>query len=311
MIDYQKVLKSRNLRRRLLTLFAFVPDKFMLILQYKLKTGRFPQLENPKRYTEKIQWYKLYYKNPLLPSLVDKYDVKDFIKAKGLGNILVSDYGVFESFDSINWESLPNRFVIKDTLGGGGNSVIIVKDKNRFLLTDSKKYIKKWLQTNYTIKSDGREWPYYSGKSHRILIEEYLDSKTGLTDYKFFCFAGKIACVYVIGNRVVGEHGELAIMDENFHRLPYQSKTQATMKKDPVMPPNFERMKDVARTLSKDFPHVRVDLYNVDGKIYFGELTFYGASGYQQFEPDEFDYKLGEYFELKNIVYDKRNCTRI
>lgn len=298
MVDYKKVFISRNFRRKLLSLFDFVPDIIILKVQYYIKMGRKLNLDNPLRYTEKIQWYKLYYKNPLLPRLVDKCDVKQYIREKGLEDIVVKDVGVYEKYEEINWSSLPDKYVIKDTLAGGGLSVILVKDKHNFNPISVKKLLNHWICIKRK-KSDGREWPYYSGKSHRILIEEYLDSKTGLTDYKFFCFAGKIACIYVIGNRVVGNHGELAIMDEKFHRLPYQSKTQATMKKDPVMPPNFERMRDVAQTLSKDFPHVRVDLYNVDGKIYFGELTFYGASGYQQFEPDEFDYKLGEYFELK------------
>lgn len=299
MIDYKKILRSRRIRRRILRLLCLIPDDLMLKIQYYIKTGRKLNIKKPQRYTEKIQWYKLYYRNPLLPSLVDKYDVKYFVRDKGLEDILVRDYGVYESFDAIRWEKFPNSFVIKDTLGGGGNSVIIVKNSESINWAETKKTIENWLHTDYKKKSDGREWPYYSGKQHRVLIEDYIDSPNGLTDYKFFCFNGVIGCIYVIGNRKVGNHGEMAIMDENFKRLPYQSKTQGTMAIDPPKPQNYDRMLQIVRILSNGFPHVRVDLYNVDGKIYFGELTFYGASGYQMFEPDEFDFQLGEFFELK------------
>lgn len=299
MIDYKRKLDSRRFRRWLLSKFCFVPDKTMLRLQYYIKTGRRIHLDNPQRYTEKIQWYKLYYRNPLLPSLVDKYDVRTYIERKGLGDILTKCYGVYSDLNEINWDELPNKFVAKDTLGGGSLTVLIAKNKEELDFNQTRVLFERWINTKPHVKGDGREWPYYSGKRHRVIIEELIESECGLTDYKFFCFKGKISCIYVIGNREIGGHGELAIMDNNFRRLPVQSKTQARMNNTPAIPQNFEKMKYVAQELSKDFPHVRVDLYNVDGKIYFGELTFYGASGYQQFVPDGFDFELGEQFVLE------------
>ena len=261
--------------------------------------GRRLDLKTPTRYTEKIQWYKLNYHNPLLPSLVDKYDVKDYIRKMNLEDCLVEDYGVYDNYDDIRWDVLPSSFVIKDTLGGGSLSVIIVKDKKSFSQEKIRSIIDRWVRSEHRKKTDGREWPYYSGKPHRIIVEKYLESKEGLTDYKFFCFNGMVGCVYVIGNRKIGGHGQLAIMDKDFNRLPYQSKTQERMLSNPDKPANYEKMVKIAQTLSEGFPHVRVDLYNIEGKIYFGELTFYGASGYQQFVPDDFDFELGKLFKLE------------
>ncbi len=299
-MNYKRLIKNRNVRRKILQLFSFVPDKTMLVLQYYLKFGRKLNLKNPQRYTEKIQKYKLEYRNPLLVQCVDKWEVREYIKAKGLSNILNECYGVFSSEEEVDFELFPEEYVLKDTLAGGGNAVIIIKQKpNKEQIDIIKSRLHEWVTSPYRKKSGGREWPYYSGKKHRILAEAYIRSdETGLTDYKFFCFDGAIACVYVISNREMGGHGDLAIMDREFVRLPYQSATQGKMKEDPVKPQNYEYMIEVVEKLSRDFPHVRVDLYNIDGKVIFGELTFYGASGYQKFIPDEFDYILGQQFKI-------------
>ena len=298
MMDYKKIIRSRSLRLKILSFLSVIPDKPMLKIQYFLKTGRRLNLKNPKRFTEKLQWYKLYYKNPLMIQCVDKYDVREYVKSKGLEDILIPCYGVYDSPDEIDWDSLPSQFVMKDTLGGGGTSVIIVKDKATADIEELKRRAAEWVKIDAHNRGGGREWPYYSGKNHRIVIEECLrtDSDKTLTDYKFFCFDGMVYCVYVIGNREIGQHGELAIMDENFDRLPYQSITQGTMEKSPNKPQNYDYMIEIAKRISSGYPHVRVDLYNVDGTIYFGEMTFFGASGYQKYCPDEFDYMLGKQF---------------
>lgn len=299
-MDYKRIIPNRALRRKILCLFCFVPDKWMLRLQYRLKMGRSLNLKEPKRYTEKIQWYKLFYKDPRMIEAVDKYEVRKLIYGLKLGEILPHCYGVYDSYEEIDWQELPEKFVIKDTLAGGGTSVIIVKKKNALDHFKLRNTLKKWTQRNGHLKSDGREWPYYSGKNHRILLEEYLESSTeeNLTDYKFFCFNGEVYCVYVIGNRKIGDHGELAIMDKDFIRLPYQSVTQKVMENVPEKPINYNYMVEIATKLSSGYPHVRVDLYNIEGKVYFGEMTFFGASGYQKFCPDEFDYILGKQFVL-------------
>ena len=157
MIKYQKILKSRNLRRKLLALFSFIPDKIMLRIQYYIKMGRRLDLKTPTRYTEKIQWYKLNYHNPLLPSLVDKYDVKDYIRKMNLEDCLVEDYGVYDNYDDIRWDVLPSSFVIKDTLGGGSLSVIIVKDKKSFSQEKIRSIIDRWVRSEHRKKTDGRD----------------------------------------------------------------------------------------------------------------------------------------------------------
>lgn len=301
MDGYKKIIRNRKTREFILLFLRFIPDKWMIKLQYHIKTGRKLNLSNPQRYSEKMQWYKLNYKDPQMVQCTDKYEVRKYIREKGYEYLLNECYGVYESFNEIQFDKLPNQFVLKDTLGSGGVSVIVVKDKKNVNFNDLRKQVERWISTKCEKLDDGREWAYHAGKNHRIIVEKYIESMEGggLTDYKFFCFNGEIACIYVINNRVLGQHGQLAIMDKDFNRLPVQSKTQETMKNNPKKPQNFEAMIEIAKKLSRDFPHVRVDLYNEEGKILFGELTFYGASGYILYDPDEFDYKLGEYFKLQ------------
>ena len=262
--------------------------------------GRRLNLRNPERFTEKMQWYKLHYKNPLLIQCVDKYDVREYVKEKGLGDILVPCYGVFDDAKAIQWDSLPNQFVMKDTLGGGGNSVIIINDKKRANIEKLMERATRWTTVPADKKGSGREWPYYSGKKRRAIFEKYLDAgacEHGLLDYKFFCFSGKVVFIYVMGDRRVGQEVSVGIYNRDFNKLPVLrigDKDIGTIEK----PKNYERMIKIAETLSKDFPHVRVDLYNLDGVIYFGELTFYNASGYMKFDPDSFDKEIGKKFPL-------------
>lgn len=298
-MDYKKIIKNRNMRLAILKCLCFIPDKAMLKLQYRIKTGRKLDLKNPQRYTEKLQWYKLNYKNPLMIPCVDKYDVRSYVESKGLGHILNECYGVFDRVEDIDFDALPSRFVLKDTLGSGGNSVILVKDKNTMDLEAVKKQLQKWVNENHRIRSGGREWPYYTGKKHRIIAEKYLmQMDEDLLDYKFFCFDGKVELCYIIGERKVTPHGKIAIVDNEYNLLEAISWPQEPCQKLPSMPSNYAEMKEIASILAKSFPHVRVDLYSIEGEIRFGELTFYGASGYQVFQPDDFDYVLGRKFEL-------------
>ncbi len=306
-MDYKKIIKSRSVREKILRLLSFIPDKQMLLLQYFIKTGRKLNLKNPKRFTEKLQWYKLYYKNPLMIRCVDKYDVRNYVKRCGMGKILNECYGVYDKVEDINFDKLPEQFVIKDTLGGGGNSVIIVKNKNEFDIESAKVQMQNWINTPAHIRGGGREWPYYSGKKHRVIIENYIESdssKGGLIDYKFFCFNGKCHYIYVISNRKLCQGVELGIFDTDYNLLPYYRADELKPKHFIEKPDNFEKMIQIAEKLSERFPHVRVDLFSEKDKIYFGELTFFDGSGYMEFEPDKFDYILGRQFKLKK--YDKR-----
>ena len=303
-MDYKKLIKSRSTRVKIMQLLSFVPDSWMLRLQYRIKTGRKLNLKNPQRFSEKLQWYKLNYHNPLMPRCVDKYDVRQYVTEIGLEDTLATCYGVYSSADDVAFDALPKSFVLKDTLGSGGNSVIVVEDKDKADFDAIRTQMQAWVNTTTRAKNPGREW-VYDFQKHRIIAEEYLHDSNGLTDYKFFCFDGKIACVYVIANRELGNHGELAIMDSDFIRLPYQSTTQNVMSEDPIMPENYVNMKRIVEVLSAPFPHVRVDMYSIGSRIVFGELTFFGASGYMTYRPDDFDFVLGERFDLAKVTSSK------
>lgn len=300
-MDYKKVVKNRNLRLRILRILSFIPDKPMIKLQYFLKTGRILNLKNPKRFTEKLQWYKLYYKNPLMVQCVDKYDVREYVKSKGLENILIPCYGVYDSPEEIDWASLPNQFVMKDTLGGGGTSVIIVKDKSKENIEELKRRATEWVKIDARKRDAGREWPYYRGKKHRIIVEQYIDSDDkngGLIDYKFFCFNGTPSWMYVIADRKIGSGAGFGIFDSDFNKSNVIRVDERPLERIVEKPAAFELMKRIASKLSRDFPEARVDLYEVKGKIKFGEITFYDGSGYMTFNPDYFDEELGKLFKL-------------
>jgi hypothetical protein len=299
-MDYKKIIKSRETRLRILRTLDFIPDKTMIKMQYFIKTGRRLNLKNPQRYTEKLQWYKLYYRDPLMQQCADKYDVREYVRSKGLGYILNECYGVYERVEDIDFDSLPDQFVLKDTLGGGGNSIIICKDKATFDFENAKKQMQKWLSIDSNKKHEGREW-VYQGRKHRIIIEKYIESNPsegGLVDYKFFCFNGEPKYLYVIADRILGQIAGIGIFNVNFELLSVIRTDERPLERNIEKPKNFDEMIDIVKIISKDFPHVRVDLYNQDGNIIFGENTFFDGSGYHKYEPDEFDYELGSYFKL-------------
>ena len=296
-MDYKKIVKNRETRIKILRLLSFIPDELMLRIQYRVYMGRKLNLKNPCRFTEKIQWYKLNYRNSIMVDCVDKYEVRKYLKQKGFADILTHDYGVYYSSDQIDLDKLPKSFVLKDTLGGGGTSVIIVKDKNKINWNNIKKKLDVWCST--PIKKDlGREWPYYTGKKHRIFIEEYMDVPNGLDDYKFFCFNGKVEFLYYISNRRLGIGGNFHILDRNFKEIGVVRVGDEPEETKAIRPSHYEEMLQTAEKLSKDFPHVRVDLYEYKEHVKFGEFTFYNASGYMKYKPDEFDYTIGKKFEL-------------
>lgn len=299
MINYKKIIMSRTLRLKILSALSFVPDKLMISVQYRIKTGHRLNLTNPVRFTEKLQWYKLNYRNPLMIQCVDKYDVRDYIKSKGLERILVPCYGVYDSVDSIDWDYLPNQFVMKDTLGDGGNAVVVVTDKQSEDISCLKKKAASWLAIDSRRRSSGREWPYYNGKKHRIIIEQYLESdpsEGGLIDYKIFCFNGKAVFLYVMSDREFGKGASLGIFDSDFNKINAYRADERPMKRIIQRPKMFDDMKCCAEELSKDFPEARVDFYEVAGELKFGEITFFDGSGYMTFVPDDFDITMGQKF---------------
>lgn len=300
-MDYKKILKSRKLRLKLLEILAFIPDELMIRLQYRIKTGRKLNLKNPRRYTEKLQWYKLHYKNPLMIKCVDKYDVREYVESLGLGHILNECYGVFDSPEEVDFSQLPDKFVLKDTLGSGGNSVIICQDKTRADLDSYRKQMQEWIDTKL-VKSGGREWPYYSGKKHRILAEKFIECDNesgGLIDYKLFVFGGKVKYLYIIADRKIGESAKLGIFDSECCKINAYRADEEQLLRSMPKPKNYGYMKQVALKISQKFLHSRIDLYDVDGNIIFGEITFFDGSGYMAYTPDSFDYEIGNSFILQ------------
>ncbi len=294
-MDYKKIFASRKSRERILKFLRFIPDAQMIKVQYRIKTGRKLNITNPQRFTEKLQWYKLNYHNEDMHQCVDKYMVRNYIKEKGLEENLVPLYGHYTNISQIDFEKLPDQFVIKSTNGAGGLDVVVVKDKKNFLKTiDNFEFETKPFLPN----SGGREWPYY-GLDAGIVVEKLLINKdnpeAGVNDYKFFCFNGRVECIVVDVDRYVDHKRNF--YDSKWNDLHITSDCKAIEAIVPE-PGNLSEMMRVAETLSSDFPFVRVDLYNVDDKVYFGELTFYPWSGYVNFTPDIFDYELGDKFTI-------------
>lgn len=299
-MDYKKFIKSRQLRFKILKLLSFLPDSIMLSLQYYIKLRRFPNLKNPQRYSEKLQVYKMKYRNPIMHICVDKYDVREWVKGKGLESILCKQYGVFDNPDDIDFSIIPNRFVMKTTDGGGGQDVIICKDKSAF---DCKLAIKEMTVSMKKNKIDfGREWAYTGIEKSRIIIEEFLEDEEtkdeGLRDYKFFCFNGVCQYLYVIAGRNLKSETSFGIFNREFEDTGVYRDGEERLKNNILKPLNFEKMITIAEQLSSDFPHVRVDLYNVNNNIVFGELTFYGASGYVSYSDDSFDFEIGRNWKI-------------
>ena len=300
MIDYKKIIRSESLRHRILQLLRFVPDKTMLRLQYRVKTGRRLHLDNPRRYSEKLQWYKLYYRNEQMSLCADKWEVRKYVAEKGLAHILNECYGVWDRAEEFDWDAMPERFVIKDTLGAGGKYMIFVYDKATVDRSACVSQMRSWTEMSYQKKHAGREWVYENGK-HRIIAEKLLirDKNGDLPDYKFFCFDGRVYCSYkMINYTQCHENGVLGFFDRDFRLMKATRTDYAPMTVQPEKPEHYDEMVKMAEILAEGFPHVRVDFYNINGTILFGEMTFFTASGYMLFDPDEFDYTLGRQFVL-------------
>ncbi|MGG4197536.1 ATP-grasp fold amidoligase family protein [Peribacillus frigoritolerans] len=293
-MDYKKIIKNKELRFKILHYLKFVPDSLMLKLQYRMKMGRKLNWKDPKRWTEKLQWYKKYYRTPLMTQCADKLEVREYIKSKGLESILNKLYAVYESADQFNLDLLPNKFVIKTTNGSGTN--ILCKDKSQLLPDKVKQSLNDWMyRDNFSV---GREWSY-KDIVPKIIVEEYLEDKSnpfdGINDYKFICFNGKAKFIVLDVDRNIDHKRNIYDADWNFIDVSTDSPNFGdTVPK----PEGLDEMLRVANILASDFPFVRVDLYWVNGTVYFGELTFYPWTGYVQFDPDEFDFILGEEFQL-------------
>ena len=286
---------------KLLSLFAFaINDKSYLKCLYRLHMGKPLNLSNPTTFNEKLNWLKLYDRQQSYTQLVDKYRVKDYVATVVGREYVIDTIGVWDRPDEIDWDSLPEQFVLKTTHGGGNVGVVICKDKSKLDKSKIVKKLNKSLKQNIYLYS--REW-VYKGIKPRIIAEPYMeDIKTGeLLDYKFFCFDGEVKMLFVASARQKCLEPYFDFFDAEYNPLPIiQGHPNSDTR--PAKPQRFDEMKAIASKLSKEIPTLRVDLYEVNGKVYFGELTFYHFGGLVPFVPEKWDYILGQYIHL-----DRRN----
>lgn len=277
-----------------------VSDETYLRWRYRFIFGKKLNLENPKSFNEKINWLKIYNRNPLYPKLVDKSEVKKYVSERIGEEYVIPTYGVWNSFDEIDFDRLPNQFVLKSTNGGGGSGVVICRDKKKLDKDVAKQRLKKSMHTNWKFE---REWVYRDVKP-RIIAEKLLsevEPPFDLSDYKFFCFNGEPRFCQVIKNRRSDETVDFYDMD--WKLLPFNGLLTFKHSSTPTeRPQNIEEMKTICRKLSKEMPFVRVDLYCVNQRIYFGELTFYPAGGIGTFSPAEYNEKIGELLSLDGLT---------
>lgn len=299
-MDIKRLIKSQKIRHRLMRLGKFLPDSLMISLQYRILLGRWPNLKKPKRFTEWIQWYKMNYRDPKMLKCVDKYEVRKYVEEKGCGKYLNELYQICNNAKEIDFETLPEKFVIKTTSGGNGDNVLVIKSKDNLNKQNTIEQVNSWLRKNYSDTS--REWAYSAAANNpRIIVERYLENDdSGLDDYKFYCFNGKHRFLSIDKGRY-GEHTR-AYFNEKGDFLSEVTGNYNPMKETPQLPENISDLIEVAEKFAADFPFVRVDLYNVNNNVIFGELTFYPASGYSPYNPDQFDYDLGSYFKDCKIL---------
>lgn len=269
------------------------PEKF-LKWEYYYHFKRELNLDNPVNYTEKLQWLKLFDHNPEYTKMVDKYGVKEYVAQKIGSQYVIPSLGVWDSVEDIDFDGLPDQFVLKTTHDSGG--IIVCKDKSKLNITDAKQKLGYFLKRNYYARN--REWPYKNVK-HRILAEAYMEDRQyhELRDYKFFTFGGEPKVLYIAQGRGNGNATVADFFDMEFNHLPFTiDHEMATV--PPEKPVNFELMKELAAKLSQGTPQLRVDFYEVDGKVYFGEMTFFHCSGFESFHPAEWDRIFGDWVTL-------------
>ena len=290
-----------------LYLYGLLTDKLFLTLTYRFRKGKWINWENPKSFSEKLQWLKLYNRNPAYTDMVDKVKFKEWAIKKIDSSYLIPTLVVYNSPEDIEFDKLPPRFVLKCNHSSGYN---YIHSSNK---TPDPERIKKMLKINFDRNyfKHGGEWPYKDVK-RKILAEQYIEVKNewgGVLDYKFYCFKGNPEFIQINsygGHYFYNEKFDIKnfqlFYDKEWNLMEFTHGYPAKGDIEIPKPENFEKMKELAAILSEDIPFVRVDMYNLDGKIYVGELTFFPYNGFHKFYPDEsWDYKLGEMLELPSV----------
>ena len=271
------------------------PDKLFLKWMFKVFTGQKLNLKNPLTYQDKLNWLKLYYRVPLHTKLVDKYAVREWVAEKIGEEYLVPLYGVYEQFEDIDFDKLPNQFVLKCTHDSG--SVVICRDKQSFDMESAEKKIKKGLALKQFYLT--REWPYKNVKP-RVICEQYLYDNfiEDAPDYKFFCFNGKPKLIMVNSERRSTSGVKTNVYDLDWNLLSMREQDYPNNPKTDIKPQRIQEMIHLAEVLAKGLPHIRVDFNYVNNKIFFGEMTFFHTGGRTFFQPFEYNLLLGSWITL-------------
>ncbi len=266
---------------------------------YKRATGKSIDLNNPKSFNEKVQWLKLYWQHPLVVQCADKYEVRAFIKERHCEENLNPLYGVYNDTSEIDWDKLPEKFVLKTTNGCGTN--IICKDKDELDKEEVFTKLNKWLKTDYSLQFAEI---HYSKMTPRIICEKYIETEDGLlpNDYKVFCFNGEPKFILAINERETGTH-QRYFFDLNWNLLEYEKKKNISKSYNtPRKPKSLSQMIDSSLRLSEGFPFVRVDFYDGKNKPIFGEMTFTPVGGLATYYKDDIATMLGEWIELPEKI---------
>lgn len=275
----------------------WLPDSIYIKLRYQFQMGQSLDLKNPRTFNEKLQWLKLHDRNPEYTKLVDKILVKDYVSSVLGPEFVIPLLGVWEKPEDIEWDSLPNKFVLKTNHSGGNTGVVICKDRCTFDRMNAIKLLNASLKED--IYRNLREWPYKDVKK-RVFAEQYINPNPGATDlhdYKFFCFNGAVKYFKIDFDRQNNHHANYYNREGNL--MPFGEQAFAPIPCKAIeIPANLNQMIMLAEVIAQGKRFVRVDFYNVNGHIYFGEITFYPAGGMGQFIPKEWDNKLGQLLKL-------------
>lgn len=277
------------------SIMKLLPDELFIKIKYFYHFKKMPNLKHPSTFNEKIQWLKLHDRKNIYSKMVDKHEAKQIIASIVGEEYVIPSYGVWDKFDDIDFDLLPDCFVLKTTHDCGG--VIICRDKNTFDKNEARKFLNKHLKFQYFY--EGREWPY-KNVPPRIIAEAYMENSStkDLKDYKFFTFDGKAKVLFIASERQnENEETKFDFYDMEFNHLPIKNG-HPNSEKEFEIPENFSLMKELAEKLSKDIPHLRVDFYEVNGKVYVGELTFSHYSGFVPFDPPKWDMIFGDWIDL-------------
>lgn len=276
----------------------WVPDKVYLSICYRRIFGKWLDWNNPSTYNEKIQWLKIHNRKEVFTKMADKIEAKNYVSERIGEQYVIPTLGKWDSFDEINFNELPEKFVLKCNHDSGG--VIICENKIKLNKKEIKKSINKKLKKNFYYLS--REWPYKNITPH-IFAEPFLESEEeDLYDYKFFCFNGEVKYILVCSERNSNTGLKETFFDTDWNKCDFGREAHPSSNKEISPPANLKKMIELSNILSKELPFLRVDFYEVQGKVLFGELTFFPAMGWGKFSPNEFDAKLGELLDLTNVV---------